>query len=230
MSSATSRLLEIAHLLLSFTGGWRARRELLRIYRLALADPTCDERTVVPIRLGGRPWPFHLRMADIYTLAEILHEQQYRLETPVPDAPVVLDAGANVGATGIWWLAHLPGATLHCFEPEPANFALLEANLSPYPRVGLHQAALGCEEGTARLTVAAHGAMHTLADESLGSRHIEVPLWRLDRFLEREGLRRVDLLKLDVEGFEIEVLRGLGDRLADVGVIAGEVHEDWVDP
>lgn len=230
MHSAVSRLLEIGHLLLSFTEGWSARRELLRVYRAALADPTCSEQTVLPIRLAGQRFPFHLRMADIYTLAEILHEEQYFLETPVPAEPIILDAGANVGATGVWWVAHHPGATLHCFEPEPANFALLQANLGDRPRVGLHQVALGEEEGTANLHVAEHGAMHTMADASVGTSEVEVPVWRLDRFLERHDLPRVDILKLDVEGFEMEVLRGFGERLRDVGIIAGEVHEDWVDP
>ncbi|MBT8425567.1 MAG: FkbM family methyltransferase, partial [Silicimonas sp.] len=43
------------------------------------------------------------------------------------------------------------------------------------------------------------------------------------------GLTRIDLLKLDIEGAELDALIGLGDRIADVSVIVGEVHEAMVD-
>ena len=43
------------------------------------------------------------------------------------------------------------------------------------------------------------------------------------------GIRRIDILKIDVEGAELEVLAGLGDRIGDVGVIVGELHEKVVD-
>ena len=134
-----------------------------------------------------------------------------------------------MGITGVWWLAHHPGATLHCFEPEPANIELLRANVGSQPGASVHGVALGAEAGSAELTLGEHGAVHSLVMQDVGTRKISVPVWRLDTFMEEQGLDHVDLLKLDVEGFEVEVLEGFGERLDDVGVIAGEAHLDVVD-
>ena len=207
-----------------------SRRALLGAYREALANPTSDQAFALRVRIRGSEWPLQLRASDVFTLAEILHEGQYDGAVGLPEQPVIFDAGANVGITGAWFLAHHPGASLHCFEPESGNFELLRANLGGRPDVLLHQVALGEEAGTAMLTVSTHGAMHSLIDASVGDRQIEVPVWRLDDYMAESGVDRVDLLKLDVEGFEMEVLRGFGERLDQVSVICGEVHANVVEP
>jgi len=63
-----------------------------------------------------------------------------------------------------------------------------------------------------------------------GYPHEVVQTVRLDRYLEESGVGVVDLLKLDIEGSELEALRGLGDRLRDVRAIVGEIHPPVVQP
>ncbi len=227
--SAARRLVEITDLVARFGADMGSRRGLLRAYREALANPASAELYEFEVKIRGERWPLRLRASDIFTLAEVLHEGQYRLESKIPERPVVIDAGANVGVTGVWWLANHPGATLHCFEPEPGNVELLRANVGDRPNVGVHGVALGAEAGTAELTLGEHSAVHSLVMQDVGTRTITVPVWRLDTFMAEHEIDRVDLLKLDVEGFEVEVLEGFGDRLSDVAVIAGEAHLDVVE-
>ena len=229
IGSAARRLIEITDLVTRCGADMASRRALLGAYREALANPASAMPFSFEVKIRGERWPLRLRASDIFTLAEVLHERQYSLQSKIPERPVVIDAGANVGVTAVWWLANHPGATLHCFEPEPGNVEFLRANVGGRPNVSVHGVALGAEAGSAELTLGEHSAVHSLVMHDVGSRTITVPVWRLDNFLAEQQIAHVDLLKLDVEGFEVEVLQGFGDRLADVAVIAGEAHLDVVE-
>lgn len=149
---------------------------------------------------------------------------------------LVVDGGANVGYEADWYLRHLPGADVHCFEPTPATFAVLERNLGGHDGVHLHRLALSDHVGTATLHVDQHtlgGGSNSLLTHS--SRFLEteahaafeavtVDTTTLDRFCAREGIEHVDVLKLDVEGAEVQVLRGAGELLARSAVDALDVE------
>jgi len=170
-----------------------------------------------------------MRRCDIFTIAEILYERQYQLTTHLPKEPVIIDAGANIGVSCIWLLANNPGATLIAFEPAPDNFALLEQNLGHVEGVTLHQEAIGDHAGTVDLHLAKHGAVHSIVDIDVGSETVAVPMVTLKDRLDSHSIKHVDLLKLDVEGSELDVIRGLGDRLDNVDTVVGEVHEHLID-
>jgi FkbM family methyltransferase len=224
-----TRALEAAHLLARFAADFRTRAALVSCYASLLSSTTSAEPVELRLRLGGRVVPLHMRKSDIFTLGEILHEGQYRLVSRLPESPVIFDAGANVGVSALWFLAQHPGAQLHCFEPEGENFRLLEANLGGRKNVRLTRAALGAQSGEALLHVAEHGAMHSVVDPGAGEGAQRVPQLGLREYVESEGVERIDLLKIDVEGSELDLLLGLGDRIDRVAVIVGELHERFVD-
>jgi FkbM family methyltransferase len=218
------------HLVGGYAGDFRTAGNLLRCYGHLLRPGTPDRDVDLLLRIGRRRAPLRMRASDIFTLAEILHEGQYDVQSRLPPSPVIIDAGANIGVTATWFLGRCPGARLHCFEPSSANFAYLLANVGTAPGARVTRAALGAESGMATLRLAEHGAMHSTSggDTALGTE--SVPCIALADYLATAAVPTVDLLKLDVEGSELEVLRGLRDRLADVRVIIGEVHESLVDP
>jgi FkbM family methyltransferase len=140
---------------------------------------------------------------------------------------VCVDVGA---AAGIYTqlLAELVGPTGQVLSIEPLAFAhpLWSRVLGSYrrPTVTRHRLALGAEPGKATMSVPAgrHGlvtgrsflAVHT---DGVGSNaeftrqiEVDVEVETLDRLVEREGLRRLDFVKIDVEGGELAVLRGGG--------------------
>ncbi len=207
----------------------RSAVALAASYRSILTSSTDPTPVAARVRINGRVFPLAFRKCDIFTLAEVIYERQYRLRVPLPDRPVIVDAGANFGAAAAWFLAHHPDADLHCFEPQSENFRLLSANLGGRPNVALHRAAVGAHAGTVALHLAAHGAEHSTVAGAAGAATEVVPAVRLADYLATAGLDRVDLLKLDVEGSEIDALVGLGDDLRRVGAIVGEVHERLID-
>jgi FkbM family methyltransferase len=133
---------------------------------------------------------------------------------------IALDVGANLG----WYSVLLdrlsrPGARILSFEPDPQSFALLEWNLArnSAARVTPYNLALGETPGMTRLNryKTSNNGRHTLLDGDTSGGTVEVAVARLESFWETHGLgeRRIRLMKVDVEGFEIFVLRGAGALL-----------------
>ncbi len=137
---------------------------------------------------------------------------------------VLFDVGANTGVYTRALLESFDGsAEIFAFEPSASAFRVLESNLGAVETVHLRRLALSDEEGEAILRspsqVSKLGSLHDTGGrlERLGmSLAIEEPveLTTLDRFLAAEGVERVDLLKLDVEGHELRILEGARDALA----------------
>jgi len=129
-------------------------------------------------------------------------------------APVILDIGASTGSFCLLSAFHT-GATGMAFEPNPAAFKILRANVTLNglgDRVRLWSCALSDVNGKAMLKLPVD--VREMGHATLGKpktyqagESIEVATCRLD-----ECLDRVDLMKIDVEGMEVAVLRG-GERL-----------------
>jgi FkbM family methyltransferase len=181
------------------------------------------------LRIAGSTVDLRFRQRDIYVIGEILHDRVYQIRSPLPPQPVIIDAGANIGLATLWFAATYPGAHLHCFEPESAAFALLEHNVHHIPRARCQRAALGARTGEISLHVTENGSDHSVFDTGIAARTDIVPSLRLGEYLEAQGVERVDLLKLDVEGSELAVLEGLGEHVDRVGTIVGEFHGRLVD-
>jgi FkbM family methyltransferase len=149
----------------------------------------------------------------------------------IEPATVVLDIGASLG---LWTLplarvARANGARLWCFEPNPENLPWLEANIDRNGLgsvVELRTVALGSGRGTARLGYRERGGGNgALLDADAGDA-VEVPVVRID---DLDLPQRVSFVKMDVEGFELEVLRGGRALIArDRPVIFGEFNAAWL--
>lgn len=129
---------------------------------------------------------------------------------------VIVDVGANRGDFSKLFLRHFPSATIHALEPVKATFARLRRALDCESRVKLHPLAASDRTGTAVIRTFASSEKNTLVADLKDSLRVEptgeeqIDTSRLDEFVERLKLEQVDLLKIDVEGFEMKVLEGCG--------------------
>lgn len=130
------------------------------------------------------------------------------------EGDVVFDVGANIGWYSLLLDRVLPeGAEVYAFEPDPANFALLQENLrlNAARRVIPVNRALAETTGTETLYryAAKNQGRHSLLPVNAGER-VTVRTTTLDDFAESRGLgdRVPRLIKIDVEGYEYFVLRG----------------------
>jgi FkbM family methyltransferase len=156
-------------------------------------------RTGEKLRLRSAP------ATDATTAFEIFVAEVYRQVGPERDPSVstIVDVGANVGMSLIYWASHYPNAKLIAFEPHPVHVASLRQNLENNGiahRVELHAAAACARAGTVQLTDEEHCS--SVTTQSTGrTRSIEA----VD-FFAAIGSATIDLLKMDIEGGEYELL------------------------
>lgn len=136
---------------------------------------------------------------------------------------VVIDAGANSGGYTREVLHAARAANravdVHAFEPSPRCVDILRKKFAASANVHIVPRALGDRAGEAVLNDGAHGSslaslVFRPAIQGDPADAVRVPLVRLDVYLDQRDMGRVDLLKLDVEGFELAALRGAGERLS----------------
>lgn len=144
--------------------------------------------------------------------------------------PIVFDVGANIGSFTEAVLERWPGAIVTAFEPNPEAIDIFKGRHRN--RATLIPAALSDTDGTA--TLFSNGGPDVLASlyqrdlthkgMKHGTHRTIVPLFTLDKFIEDLGGAEIDLMKLDVEGHELAVLRGGYRRLNCVKLIMFEVN------
>jgi len=105
----------------------------------------------------------------------------------------------------------------------------LRQNVAGLPRSHCMHAALGNSEDDVRLAMPGGYSDNRITGEATEGPTEVVRCTTGAAYLERMGLERVDLLKLDVEGYETEVVRGFAKHLSRVKAIVGEVHERLID-
>jgi FkbM family methyltransferase len=149
-------------------------------------------------------------------------------ETPVQETlkehlrsgAVVADVGANVGFFTLI-AARLVGPEGHVYaiEPVPTNARALRRNIerNGLPNCTVIEAGAGRETGRAKLLLARHPGGATLSERDTPpdlSGELEIEMIRLDDLLQSTHGQRLAFVKIDVEGFEVEVLEGMSQILA----------------
>lgn len=157
----------------------------------------------------------------------------YRMLTrviPPTEAITAFDVGANTGETVLRIKQEYPRATVYAFEPEPGCYGALTRAAATLTDVHAVPAAAGPEAGEIDLHVTRNRwCSSVLRPTDQGRLYygdwyepeatLRVPVVRLDDFAAAHGIQAVHLLKVDVQGFELGVLRG-AERLLRAGVVA----------
>ena len=146
----------------------------------------------------------------LYSSWKALRDRRERtlLRTIIRTGMCVVDGGANIGVY-TRFLSALAGDSghVHSFEPAPYNFKRLQQNVGKLPNVSLNQCALGETSGSVGLYYSKDlNVDHRTYESGDGRERISVPVTSLDNYF--PAGKRVDLIKLDVQGYELSVLRG----------------------
>lgn len=141
----------------------------------------------------------------------------------------VVDAGANRGGFSVLASARTgPSGRVFAFEPEPANFATLVRRMQRFTNVTPVQAAVSSSVGTAVLHLDSFHAGHSLTSVAAGPAvsEVTVPVTTLDAFARDRGLTSIDVVKLDVEGVELDAIAGMRELMSGPNppIILCEIH------
>lgn len=129
----------------------------------------------------------------------VIPEDELKVFASLPNVKVVFDVGAR---EDVDYLILKPGIKLHCFEPDPVTFQELKANVGNIPNVYLNNFGLGDVAGHYEFGGQVTGKRLEKPTDS----SIEIKL--LDDYVRQRRIKRIDFLKIDVEGFDERVLIG----------------------
>lgn len=120
----------------------------------------------------------------------------------------VFDIGANIGQSALRFGAAFPAAQIHCFEPAENTFNTLKKNLEKHTNIWCHKMALGSSYGKTEiyLTNCCYTTSLRMSSNTVGTERVDIST--VDRFAEENQIAQVHLLKIDAEGFDLEVLKG----------------------
>lgn len=149
-------------------------------------------------------------------VASTYHEKEIKKYFRL-DKGVFVDVGANVGKYTIMlgrWMGQK--GTVVSIEPEPGNFNIIEKNirLNGLKNVIAENVACSSSEGKMDFYIKDTGTGgHSLVEKT--DKNIKVGVLKLDTLLKRNKIKKVDVMKIDVEGAEADVLKGAKNALKD---------------
>lgn len=156
-------------------------------------------------------------------------EGAYTPEARLPSSPIIFDCGANIGFTIRQFKKDYPDSTIHAFEAAKENIELLEYNTRQLKNVRINHAAVSDFQGKTTINIHKEPNSSSIKNIPGAIRTERTSVLTLKGYMEENKIPRIDLLKLDIEGSELDALNGLKEKIGTVGVIVGEAHHDLVD-
>ena len=180
----------------------------------------------------NHPIYYRTGSSDMHLIYKILLKTGTKAEYWLPEElrpKVILDIGANIGISSVYFANQYPDANIFAFEPVPSNYALLEKNAKEYDKIRPFNVALGAEEGD--LYIYTSDFKHNYGGASfkeLGvdrASKIKVKRANTATLLKEIKPGDIDLIKIDTEGSEFDILTSLdSEMLSKTKWIIGELH------
>lgn len=201
----------------------------LRLFR-KLHPYSCPKREKVEsFHLPPYPSSFNVRLgtSDVYVFEEVFLGATFDLSFLNLNPKLIIDGGANIGLTSAYFAYSYPKAEVLAVEPERSNFQLLVKNTSAFNNIMPIQGALWNRNGTVQIKNANVEKVAFQVDESTtGEETQTVQALTIDKLLEISGADAIDILKLDVEGAEVEIFGANYDNwLPKTKTIIIELHD-----
>jgi len=168
---------------------------------------------LIPLRrkLYNRPIII-LDVQAVDVFYEVFIENTYEKYNRIKPGDIVFDVGANIGIFSIRAASSvgLNGKVI-AIEPEPKNIKVLMENIKPFKNVKIIPKAAGSTIGEIDLSIGLHSGSHTVNNHDFNisaDNKITVPIVTLDKIAKDQDIDKINFMKIDVEGWELEVLKG----------------------
>lgn len=175
------------------------------------------------------PLFYRKQASDWEVFEQIFIGREYRCLDDVKNAAFIIDCGGNVGYASAYFLSRYPQAQLTVVEPDSANFAILQRNLAPYaPRVTALRAGVWSHTTGLKISEEKFGDGREWAVTVRATRPGEIADMQaidIGQLLRDSPHKRIDILKIDIEGSEAEVFaENYQDWLPLVNNLVIELH------
>jgi FkbM family methyltransferase len=196
---------------------------------------------IATIRVPGLG-PVHIRAgdSDMAAIRQVFIDRQYDLSSPshlqvrmqeryeamlaAGEKPIIVDAGANIGAAALWFESEFPQAKIVSIEPDPSNASVLRRNVAGRPNCVVLEAAVGSVGGRVSLV---HEGMSWGIRTERSEHGIEVVT--IEDAFRASGGTTPFIVKIDIEGFESDLFSANTDWVNRCDAVIIEPH-DWLLP
>lgn len=137
---------------------------------------------------------------------------------PTSDVQIIFDVGANIGQSALTYREHFPRAEIWSFEPVAATFQKLKAATAGDGRIHPMHTGMGHETGSAVIHVNNDSRTNSIRASRPDDTAETIPIDTVTSFADKHGIARIDLLKIDTEGHDLEVLRGADAMLGQQSI------------
>jgi FkbM family methyltransferase len=189
-----------------------------------------DNRAIYEIKVPGYPHPVKIRGgngSDGFAFYQILAMKDFDIFRDFGSPRLMIDAGANIGMSSIYFLNRYPSLKVVAIEPDPETFEICRMNLEPYSdRVVLIKGAIWSSCGKVVLEKGELGWNSHVRQSEQGADG-SVDSYDAPALIAAGGGGMVDLLKVDIEGGELELFgKNTESWLPAIKNIAIEFHGD----
>lgn len=181
-----------------------------------------------PLRVVGYPEVMWFRPggSDVHLIKNIIYAEEYNINLRGMVPKNIIDVGANVGYTSVFFANTFPQANVLAFEPEDENFEMLQRNVAPYSNISAFKEGVWGRDAE---LVAAESSYDSWSFSLKESGEVDqkgkFKVVSVSNILNRIS-GDIDILKIDIEGAEIEIFTPEhADWLKRVKVIVIELHD-----
>lgn len=140
--------------------------------------------------------------------------------------PIIIDAGANIGAASLWFSMQFPNATILAVEPDPNNAAQCRRNAAALSSITVFECAIGARDGCVALSNPENEAW-AVQTSRVASGDEGVAISTVSSLLDVVPNGELFIVKIDIEGFEADLFSENCDWARTATVIYIEPH-DWM--
>jgi len=191
--------------------------------KLARVHLISEKLVLVESRGFGSPLTLRLGSSDVDVYDQLIRGT-YVPMLHLPGVRTIVDLGSNIGLVAAYFLTNYPDSRLLAVEADPSNFALCRTNLERYgKRVQAVNAAIWSSNGQVQLK-RFRDYYATQTEPVDNSSAVIVPAQDMQTLLAAFTIDTIDLLKVNIEGAELELFRSRVDWLNRVNSVVIELH------
>lgn len=191
------------------------KNNYLKLFDSLSTKPRFIEKT---IEFEGRKITIPDSVSFAYQIKDIFIEEEYKFKAET-DEPLIIDCGANVGTSILYFKKIYPNAKIKAIEADEKIFNILEKNIEGLKNIELYQNAAWVNNNDLFFDSDGADGGRICLDEKPKNM---VKGIRLKDFIEKE--KKIDFLKLDIEGAEVEVIKDCEKSLKNIKNIFIEYH------
>ncbi len=183
---------------------------------------------VIARKLRGQNVHLRWNSSDVNVYYHTFMEKEYSF--PFEMTPKnIIDAGANIGLTGLLLAKKYPTARIVCIEPESNNFDLLSRNIAKLDRITALKNGLWSKNACLNIHNPNESHWAFITEETDDRENCDVEAVSVPEIMKRFNMDQIDLLKIDIEGSEKELFsRNTGEWLNKTKLIIMEIHSQEI--